>query len=1337
VDNPAPTVTTLASSITYVGETSPVITLSGTGFVPNTVVNVNGSARPTTFTSPTQINVALSAADILNGGSLSLTAASPAPGGGTSSALNLTVNNPYPQPSSLTPTSVLTNATTPPTITVTGSYFVPSSTVQVNSTARTTTYVSSTQLTFQLAASDLAEAQQLSVSVVNPTPGGGTGNAGALNVLQTTPAPVLSQASPNTFVAGSDNQSIQVYGTNLVQQIAPYNSVSTATIQWNGSPLTTYGFGTSGLQQYISAQVPASLLTTTGTASITVVSQTSTPATSNALSVSITNPPAPTLTAIYPNSGPLNTATAITLNGTGFTSNSIVALNGTTISSTYISSTELTAIIPAASAALPGNLAITVTTPAPGGGTASPLAFTVFLSIPNNDIVFNPTDGLLYASVPNSAPNGITGNSIAGIDPLTGTVVREIWVGSNPNKLALSTDGSQMFVGLDGAGAVAQVDLTKGAIVNQFSLGSAGGSSAPSTAAYLAAVPGLPNSVAVATNGNYGSGSSIAIYDSGVARAKNSSSFFSGVEPLSFGSSASTLYVWNSNVMALTVDSTGISASNKLYVPATYSNPAIIQYDNGRIYLSNGEVVDATSGLLIGTFYTSPNSPASGPIASDATIGRAFVASTSFAGNPGILAFSESTFNPTGTIAVNGIVNTVYPYSFEKIARWGQDGIAVNTQTQIFLFQSPVVKDLSASPADMSVDLAAPSTATTGTAISYVATVSNGGPNQANGITLALTLDSSLIINSVTASQGACNSGATFTCDLGNLASGATATVTISATPSTSGTIAGSAVVDSTSYDPAMTNNQATSSTTVTGSLYSMPPAISAVSPALVQADGDAFTLTVTGSGFDANSTVNLGGTALTSALVSATELTANVTASEIADYGWAPVTVTNTSPGGGISQELPLTIYALLNVPASGMLFDPFSQQLYATVPSTSTTVAGNSVVSIDPITAKASTPVLVGSEPDVMTETTDGNYLWIGLSGAQSITQFDLLHQKVTAIVPLAVAQSGSVNSVTANWLVAMPGADNTLAVSLAGSPANFGIFDVSGNTGTFRTNFSAYYSGGSDPVFADATHVYADNQNSGSPFYRYAVDANGLTLLDATTLNGMSGPIQLANGVVFGGSGGIANPQTTPPSQIAVLSPVDFYQSGNNSYEVGVVPDASTNKEFVMLENVAGTWGYALARYDTVHYVPETWVPMPASTNNSSTIWTMLRWGQDGLALLASVNGQSYPQGASAILLLRGPFVTPQLLDTGTAATLSSSSASSLTHGAGNTILALTGSNFAPGVAVTWNGSYRTTTLLDATHVTVAIPASDLASIGSATLIATNPGGPTSNALSITIQ
>jgi hypothetical protein len=86
---------------------------------------------------------------------------------------------------------------------------------------------------------------------------------------------------------------------------------------------------------------------------------------------------------------------------------------------------------------------------------------------------------------------------------------------------------------------------------------------------------------------------------------------------------------------------------------------------------------------------------------------------------------------------------------------------------------------------------------------------------------------------------------------------------------------------------------------------------------------------------------------------------------------------------------------------------------------------------------------------------------------------------------------------------------------------------------------------------------------------------------------------------------------------------------------------------------------------------------------------------------------------------------------------AAVLSSSSVTTVAHGSGNTLLTLTGSNFVPGVAVMWNGSYRTTTIVDATHLTVAIPASDLATVGTASVAVVNPGAANSSALTITIQ
>jgi len=62
------------------------------------------------------------------------------------------------------------------TLTVNGTGFVSGSVVNWNGSARATTFVSNSQLTASIMASDIATASTASVTVVNPTPGGGTSN---------------------------------------------------------------------------------------------------------------------------------------------------------------------------------------------------------------------------------------------------------------------------------------------------------------------------------------------------------------------------------------------------------------------------------------------------------------------------------------------------------------------------------------------------------------------------------------------------------------------------------------------------------------------------------------------------------------------------------------------------------------------------------------------------------------------------------------------------------------------------------------------------------------------------------------------------------------------------------------------------------------------------------------------------------------------------------------------------------------------------------------------------------------------------------------------------------
>jgi hypothetical protein len=81
------------------------------------------------------------------------------------------------------------------TLTVNGSGFVSSSVVRWNGTPRTTTFVSATQLRAAIAATDVASAGSMPVSVVTPAPGGGV--SGIVSFAVTPPVvPVPAPSAP-------------------------------------------------------------------------------------------------------------------------------------------------------------------------------------------------------------------------------------------------------------------------------------------------------------------------------------------------------------------------------------------------------------------------------------------------------------------------------------------------------------------------------------------------------------------------------------------------------------------------------------------------------------------------------------------------------------------------------------------------------------------------------------------------------------------------------------------------------------------------------------------------------------------------------------------------------------------------------------------------------------------------------------------------------------------------------------------------------------------------------------------------------------------------------------
>ncbi len=203
----------------------------------------------------------------------------------------------------------------------------------------------------------------------------------------------------------------------------------------------------------------------------------------------------PTITTISPNSTVAGGAAfTLTINGTNFVAASTVNFGGSAPATTFVNSTQLTAAIPAASIASTGTPAVTVTNPAPGGGTSKAINFTI-TSGGSSSV---PTISVLD---PSCAPAGEPSFQLLVVGPYPGSnfvansVVR--WNGSD--RPTMSNGSVNGLVAQISASDVAAAGT---AAVTVFNPGPGGGSSNPSTFTINSGAD-YPQSIAVDPTGKF------------------------------------------------------------------------------------------------------------------------------------------------------------------------------------------------------------------------------------------------------------------------------------------------------------------------------------------------------------------------------------------------------------------------------------------------------------------------------------------------------------------------------------------------------------------------------------------------------------------------------------------------------------------------------------------------------------------------------------------------------------------------------------------------------------------------------------------------------------------
>ena len=394
---PAPTITSVSPTTSPAGSADLTLTVNGTGFLSTTVIQVNGKAEVTTYVSATQVKATVPAAQLTSGATLAVVAVNGSASSGSRGA-SLEVDNPAPAISSVSPTVELTG-TTSLVVNVTGTGFVPATVINVNGSARATTFTSSTQVSLTLTAADVAAAGDLSLTAVNSAPGGGTSTPAKVTVAVPNPRPhnLRSQSGhgdSRSRVAGDHGYGhwIRFLNDHQRQRQSPHDHFQQCDPgECDLAGCRPVGAWISCFDRCESRRPAAD--------------------TSTSASLSVVNP-VPAISSLNPATVSIGAATppTVAVTGTGFVTTTVINVNDGPRNTSFVSATMVNVTLTGADVSALGSLSLTAVNAAPGGGTSAAL------TLPVN----NPTIGTLQLR-----PSAL---AVGGTSPATITVTGNTFI---------------------------------------------------------------------------------------------------------------------------------------------------------------------------------------------------------------------------------------------------------------------------------------------------------------------------------------------------------------------------------------------------------------------------------------------------------------------------------------------------------------------------------------------------------------------------------------------------------------------------------------------------------------------------------------------------------------------------------------------------------------------------------------------------------------------------------------------------------------------------------------------------------------------------------------------
>ena len=380
---------------------------------------------------------------------------------------------------------------------------------------------------------------------------------------------------------------------------------------------------------------------------------------------------------------------------------------------------------------------------------------------------------------------------------------------------------------------------------------------------------------------------------------------------------------------------------------------------------------------------------------------------------------------------------------------------------------------------------------------------------------------------------------------------------------------------------------------------------ISEVSPSTIQISSSPVTVEIYGTNFLTGSVARVNGIPQVTTYLSGTALQASIDPSFLGRLRELKLTVAN---GKAHSSPYIVTVYRVIPIEASALVYDAVGKRLYASLPA-SASHNPNTVVSINPATGAVGTPINVGNDPQRLAISDDGQYLYVALNGDNTIRRIVLKTRTIDRTFPVPV--DPTYGQTTAEYVSVVPGFPQLLVAALfrSASPAEDGValYNDSGLANWLVNDFENRYPSVDSFTFAgNPPVVYAVPFTVPTSFFQiYTVSESGITAVSAGLSNQYENATIASDGkLLYVADGSVWDPETQ--KEIDAIQPPLFYP-------VCLIPDANLARTFFLDEFSSN--GVSVKSYSQTTLTLHGSVSFPSFY--PPDVFALNRWGANGFA------------------------------------------------------------------------------------------------------------------------